>query len=819
MMTLEDLKTGESGLVVKVKGRGAFRKRILDMGFVRGKLVTAIRSAPLKDPIEYRLMDYHISLRRTEARMIEIIRAEMPEPVSMPDAEDQSKRPRKEHRRLHRRQHGEGQFPGTGFQRSVTGLQNSLRDHSQQVEVALVGNPNCGKTSIFNLASRSREHVGNYAGVTVESKMAVFRYNGYSYLLTDLPGTYSLTAYSPEELFVRNHLQEKSPDVVLNVIDATNLERNLYLTTQLIDMDVRMVIALNMYDEMEETGRKFNYRHLGEMLGIPIVPTVGITGEGIPDLFDRIQDLYEGKDPGYRHIHIVYDPEIEISIKRLQDLIWQMPTFSDRFSSRFYAIKLLEKDEAAKTSLAEFGDPTAIVEKVQAEINRLENLLGEDTETLISDARYGFIHGALTETLEERPPSVSPKITFTEKIDRVLTHKWLGFPIFLLFLWIMFQATFNLGKYPVEWIENGVALLSAWMDGVLNPGIFHDLMIDGIIGGVGGVIVFLPNIVILFLFISLMEDTGYMARVAFIMDKLMHILGLHGKSFIPLIMGFGCNVPAIMATRTIENRNDRLLTMLILPLMSCSARLPVYILIASALFPKNPGNVIFMMYLLGIALSVLVAMVMKITLFRKQEAPFVMELPPYRAPRSRATLKHMWFRSQQYLKKMGGIILIASVLIWALGYFPRTEGSPTEQLENSAIGAIGKTLQPIMDPLGFDWKMTVAMVTGVAAKEVVVSTLGVLYAGSGEENDQVLTERLKNARHSQGKNTGQPVFTQPAGLAFLLFVLIYIPCIAVLAAIRRESGGWKWAMLLVVYTTLLAWSSAWIGFQVGNIIF
>jgi len=815
-MTLEDLHTGQSAVVVKIKGRGAFRKRILDMGFVRGKMVSSIRTAPLSDPIEYRILDYHVSLRRSEARMIEVVPVTVETTLESdnltvePDipVQDPDRRGRGRHAHFRRRQFMHG------FAQNAEGhnLNAVLADKASRIDVALVGNPNCGKTSIFNLASKSREHVGNYAGVTVESKVAEFRHDGYTYLLTDLPGTYSLTAYSPEELFVRSHLIEKSPDVVLNVIDASNLERNLYLTTQLIDMDVRMVIALNMYDEFTESGRVFDYKHLGEMLGIPIVPTVGITGEGIPELFNRIRLMYEGQEEQYRHIHITYDPEIESSAKKIQDQIWKMKSFTDRYSSRYLAIKLLEKDLAIRQMLTDNGESTLLFEKVDHEIERLENLLGEDTETLISDARYGFINGALRETLKNKPAEKVPKISGTEKFDRILTHKWLGFPIFLLFLWLMFQATFNLGKYPVEWIETGVTALSAWLGALLQPGIFHDLLIDGIIGGVGGVIVFLPNILILFLFISIMEDTGYMARVAFIMDKLMHMLGLHGKSFIPLIMGFGCNVPAIMATRTIENRNDRLVTMLILPLMSCSARLPVYILIAGALFPESAGNVIFLLYMIGILLSVLVAAVLKSTLFRKAEAPFVMELPPYRAPRSRATFKHMWFRSQQYLKKMGGIILIASVLIWALGYFPRTEGNRLEQLEQSAIGVIGKSLQPVMDPLGFDWRMTVGVVTGIAAKEVVVSTLGVLYFEDPEIKP--LTESLLDARHTQGKRSGNQVFTKPAGFAFMLFVLIYIPCIAVLASIRREAGGWKWAAFLVVYTTILAWVVAWIGFQI-----
>ncbi|MCD6331770.1 MAG: ferrous iron transport protein B, partial [Bacteroidales bacterium] len=572
-MTLDELQTGKNGIVVKVKGRGVFRKRIMDMGFVRGTPVTAVRNAPLKDPVEYRLMDYNITLRRTEARLIEVIPLfderfhDTDTLISPPQTHEGSFR--------HHHARGMGRHRSTGGH-GVWRWRHRLFDESRRIEVALVGNPNCGKTSIFNLASKAREHVGNYAGVTVGSKMAEFNQGGYTFILTDLPGTYSLSTYSPEELFVRHHMTGNTPDVVINVIDASNLERNFYLTTQLIDMDVPMVIALNMYDELQQTGNKFDYEALSTMLGVPIVPTIGTKGEGIRELFNRVADLYEGRDSVYRHIHITYHTEIEQSIHILQDLIWKLPDFSDRLSSRFFAIKLLEKDVAARKELEQLGNTKELWQQCDQETDRLEHLFGDDTESLITDGRYGFIHGALRETLRQGPKPVLKEQTPTERLDRILTHKWFGFPLFLLFLWIMFQSTFNLGKFPVAWIDAGVGALSGWLSGIMPPGILKDLLVDGIIGGVGGVIVFLPNIMILFLFISLMEDSGYMARVAFIMDKLMHVLGLHGKSFIPLIMGFGCNVPAIMATRTIENRNERLTTMLILPSMSCSARLPIY---------------------------------------------------------------------------------------------------------------------------------------------------------------------------------------------------------------------------------------------------
>jgi len=790
VVTLDQLKNGETGVVTKIKGRGAFRKRVMEMGFVRGKPVSVIKSAPLQDPVEYMILEYKISLRRKEAALIEVIpENEFKELPSQIDFEDK-------------------QLPSE--------VLKAVRSKGRNIDVALVGNPNCGKTSIFNFASHSREHVGNYAGVTVESKKAIFKQRGYTFNLTDLPGTYSLTTYSPEELFVRNNILNENPDIVVNVVDASNLERNLFLTTQLIDMDIRVVIALNMYDDLEKGGDILDYHQLGRLIGIPVIPTVGTEGKGIEELFDRIIEVYEGNETVSRHIHINYGKETEKSLKKLQDLIWQSPGASVTISSRFYAIKLLEKDKEAITFIGRMANGSLINSEAEREIERLEKALGESTDTLLADAKYGFIAGALRETL--RPKEVKPeKLKPSEKIDQVLTNKWAGLPIFLFFLWVMFQTTFNVGKYPVDWIEAGVSWLSGILNSALPAGIMRDFLVDGIVGGVGGVIVFLPNILILFFFISIMEDTGYMARVAFIMDKLMHLMGLHGKSFIPLIMGFGCNVPAIMATRTIENRSDRILTMLILPFMSCSARLPVYILIAALINPGQAGNMIFGLYLAGIVLSVIVAIFFRKTMFKHKEAPFVMELPPYRVPKVSTMLKHVWFRGQLYLKKMGGVILIASALIWALSYFPRSEGSKSEQLENSFIGVIGKAVQPVIQPLGFDWKMGVSLITGVAAKEVVVSTMGVLYQEDDPNSTKNLTDKLRAEVHETGPYKGEPVYTSYAALAFLLFVLIYIPCVAVLATIRKEAGG-KWAALLGGYTTVMAWVVSMAVFQIGRLL-
>ncbi len=800
MTTLSDLKQGESGLITKVKGRGAFRKRITEMGFVKGREVTVVKAAPLQDPIQYKIMGYHVSLRQSEARLINMTSAGEPDNHhgSMPE---------------------EPGYIGTVEEET---RRNDFGDRGKTIDIALVGNPNSGKTTLFNIASGSHERVGNFSGVTVDSKEAGFRHAGYLFNITDLPGTYSLTAYSPEELFVRTHITEKIPDIVVNVVDASNLERNLYLTTQLIDMDIRVVIALNMYDEFQQTGNQLDYHALSKLLGIPVIPTVSSKGTGISELFDQIIEVFEDRSPVVRHVHINYGPELERSIRRIQEVIWLDKSLTDRISSRFYSIKLLEKDTAVLTSLQSSLQYSAIIEESEKEILRLETLFKEDSATLATDAKYGFVAGALKETMhvaEVREPSKSP----SERIDTLLTHKYLGFPMFLVFLWVMFQSTFSLGEIPKHWIDLLVAEIGSKLTTALPSGPARDLLVDGIINGVGSIIVFLPNILILFFFISLMEDSGYMARAAFIMDKLMHKIGLHGQSFIPLIMGFGCNVPAIMVTRTLKDRNDRLLTMLINPFMSCSARLPVYILIAGAIFPDHAGSVIFGLYITGIVLAILISLVFKRFLFKSQEAPFVMELPPYRMPTHSVILSHMWEKGKQYLSKMGGIILIAVILIWTLEYFPGgNKLSPDERLQNSYIAQIGRAIEPAIAPLGFDWRMGVSLITGAAAKEVVVSTMGVLFGSNHyheRRNAKPLGVQLQQATYQNGPREGQKLFTPVAGISFLLFILIYMPCIAVVATVNRESGSWKWALFLITYTTALAWLLSFTVFQIGSLIF
>jgi ferrous iron transport protein B len=840
-MDLSELKAGEKAIIAKIKGRGAFRKRITEMGFVKGKVVEVIKNAPLRDPIEYRLMNYEVSLRRGEAKMIVV--------VSEKELAGQN---------------SNGKFRGV-IDEEI--LKRKATEKGKVIDVALVGNPNSGKTTIFNYASRSREKVGNYGGVTVDAKMAKFRQDGYLLNIVDLPGTYSLSAYTPEELFVRKHIIGSHPDIVINVVDASNIERNLYLTTQLIDMDVKVVIALNMYDELEAKGDKLDHRMLGNMLGIPIVPTVGSKGKGIRDLFRKVIDVYEDRDPTVRHIHINYGKTIERSIRKIQDEIWKNKSLTDKVSSRFYAIKMLEKDESADFTLSRLNNYNEIKKITSHEIHTLEKDFGEDTESLITDSKYGFISGALKETYTENKLKRKTK-TETEIIDTFLTHKIFGFPIFIFFMWLMFYTTFTLGSYPMEWIDEAVNLFRNYISSTMSPGMLKDLIVDGIIAGVGSVIVFLPNILILFFFISFMEDTGYMARVAFIMDRIMHKIGLHGRSFIPLLMGFGCNVPAVMATRTIESRSDRILTILINPFMSCSARLPVYILIIGAFFPEHPSSMLFLIYGIGILLAATVALIFKKTIFKSEEAPFVMELPPYRLPTLKATIKNMWYKGSQYLRKMGGIILIAVIIIWAMGYFPRNENvlktfdqdiakletvyqnivtSPDIQiqqasdsllmkldmdiarikankqafrLENSAIGKLGKFIEPAIKPLGFDWKMGISLITGAAAKEIVVSTMGVLYqTNSFDGNEQTLVEKLRAETYAYGPKKGQPVFTPVVAFAFLIFVLIYFPCIAVVAAVKKETGGWKWAVFLALYTTSLAYLAALLVNQLGSLFF
>ena len=805
-MKLSELKTGERGVIVKVNGHGGFRKRIKEMGFVRGNKVKVILNAPLRDPIEYEIIGYKISLRRAEAAKIEVIsESEAKEMLSgreaLPalNADDEA-----------------------WLEREMDSLAEERR---RTIRVALVGNPNCGKTSLFNMASGSHEHVGNYSGVTVDAKEGSLEHGGYRFQLVDLPGTYSLSAYSPEELYVRKNLIEEVPDVVVNVIDSSNLQRNLYLTTQLIDMNLRVVMALNMYDELQARGDRLDTRQLGWLLGMPVVPTVSRTGYGIDDLFDTVIQIYEKSDPHLaRHIHINHGTELEQSIRRIKSLISRTEDIRSKYSTRYLAIKYLENDKEIESVVEQLPNRDEIISARFEENARIRALMGSGLESSLVDAKYAFVQGALAETYV--PSSKKRRIhTLTEKIDAVVTNRWLAFPIFFLMLYIVFDSTFVLGEYPMRWIEWVVSGFGGFVSSVMADGWLKDLVVDGIIGGVGSVLVFLPNILLLYMFISLLEDSGYMARAAFIMDRLMHKIGLHGKSFIPMIMGFGCNVPAVMATRTIESPKSRLITMLIIPLMSCAGRMPVYILIAGAFFPRHAGLVLLGMYALGIVLAIVAAKVMS-RFFKDDDLPFVMELPPYRVPTGRSIFRHTWEKGKQYLQKMSGIILICSVAIWFLGYFPNHDayGSVKAQQEHSFIGYVGKAMEPVLKPLGFDWRMGVGIVAGVGAKELVVSTLGVMYA----DDEPVVSDGnagqagMSDVASDSGAETRLQKalvksVTPPAALAYMVFILLYFPCIATFVAIKNESGGWKWAIVTAVYTIALAWVAAFITFQLASL--
>lgn len=814
-MNLVDLQPGETGVITKIHGHGAFRKRVMEMGFVRGREVKCILNAPLLDPVKYALMDYEVSLRRNEASMIEIM------PID---------------------EWNEHEADAEKAEKKATAMHDEEAEHAVRhdkiINVALLGNPNCGKTSIFNIVSGANEHVGNYAGVTVDAKSGHINYKGYRINIVDLPGTYSLSAYSPEEQYVVRYLRDETPDVMVNVIVASNLERNLYMSTELIDMNRPMVIALNMYDELEKSGARLHYKELGAMLGVPIVPTVASIGKGIHELLDTVISVYEMKNPDTRHIHVRMSQDIESAVDVLRADLKESTGVTPHFATRYLAIKLLESDPEADTLIKGASN----YDKIIADRNRLsaelKQKLNEDVQTAIAADKYGFIQGALAETLEG---NLAKEEKTTKIIDTLVTSKLFGFPIFLAIMFFTFWCTFELGSYPMEWIENLVSWLSETLSDVMPEGPIRDLLLDGIIGGVGGVIVFLPNILILYFFISFMEDSGYMARVAFIMDKLMHKMGLHGKSFIPLVTGFGCNVPAIMSTRIIESTSSRLITILILPFMSCSARLPIYVLLAGAFFPSHGALVFFGLYLLGIIVAILTARMLRRFWFKADETPFVMELPPYRVPTSKAVFRSMWAKAKQYLQKMGGLILVASIIIWALSYFPRysfdeipqsyveatladmpetvRSNSSEEKInenilqsyqqEHSILGRIGKFCEPVVRPMDWGWKPCVSLMAGMAAKEIVVSTMGVLYVG--DDDAAALSQRLK----TPSALTGKAPFTTASALAFLVFVLLYFPCIATLAAIIRETGNWRYGLFSLLYNTGLAWVVAMITYNIA----
>ena len=809
-MLLSELQTGERAVVVRVSGHGAFRKRIIEMGFIKGVTVEAVLNAPLNDPIKYRIMNFEVSLRRSDAQKVEI--------VSEKEAEREI---------VNHADYKPLEVPGSDPMHHIA------EERSKTINVALVGNPNCGKTSIFNIAAHAHERVGNYSGVTVDEKVGTFSHGGYTFNLTDLPGTYSLSAYSPEELYVRKHIIEKTPDIILNVVDGSNLERNLYLTTQLIDMDITMVMALNMYDELQKSGDRLDMEQLSTLLGMPIVPTTGRSGAGIDRLFDKIIEVYEGRDTKTRHIHVNHGKVLGDCIARLRTELYEHG-FSDTLSTRFLSIKLLENDKQLEQYVQQH-DPDGSVLKMRDAIaeeykrnsgRRLVETDGagghkvdveerQDIESAITDAKYAFVRGALAECYQRNEKSTLHALT--DKIDAVVTHRWLGYPVFLVVMFVTFFCTFAVGQYPMDWLESLFGWLGEVVGGAMSDGPLKSLVCDGIIAGVGSVLVFLPNILILYLFISFMEDSGYMARAAFIMDKLMHRMGLHGKSFIPMIMGFGCNVPAIMATRTIEDRKSRLLTMLVIPMMSCSARIPVYVILVSAFFSKWAAFVLMGLYLLGMIMAVLMAKLFSRFFVKGESLPFVMELPPYRMPTAKAVLRHTWEKGKEYLKKMGTIILGASIIVWALSYYPTHEDRRI-QAENSYMAQIGKAIEPAMRPCGFDWRQSVSLLAGVGAKEVVASTMAVVYATSSDEAAMLEEDFESEENESRIAQLIKNNMTPLSALSMLLFILLYMPCVSTIVAIKNESGKWKWALFTVAYTIGLAWIVSTLVFQIGSLL-
>ncbi len=820
-MRLSELKTGESATVVKVLGYGGFRRRIMEMGFVRGQRVEVILDAPLKDPIEYRIMGYDVSLRRKEAEMIVVITNEQARQMVTDSRECY-----REHflfrdrRDSVRPDYGSMRLDAASARSAVCPLMKDI-DASETIEqavsnsrkrfsIALVGNPNSGKTTLFNILSGSHEHVGNYSGVTVDAKSNQLKYRGYTIDITDLPGTYALSAYTPEEVYVRRFLIERTPDVIVNAVVASNLERNLYLTTELIDINPKMVIALNMYDELEQSGARFDYESLGCMIGVPMVPTMATAGKGITELLDTVIAVYENEDKRVRHIHINYGAVIEENLEALNnDMRLHRESLTAHFPPRYFALKLIENDREIRSMLEPAPHYEEWSRMARNAARNIEQALGEDVETALANQKYGFISGALKETFTAGRNQSHSK---TKNIDAIVTHRVWGFPIFFLLMWFMFYCTFTLGEYPQHWIECGVDWLYGVVHGGMPEGALRDLLADGVISGVGSVLVFLPNIMILYLFISIMEDSGYLARAAFIMDKVMHHVGVHGKSFIPLVMGFGCNVPAVMACRTIECRTSRLITIFIVPFMSCSARLPIYMMIVGTFFAAHAGTLLFLIYVGGMIVAVVTARLMRRFMFREQEAPFVMELSPYRLPSLQTTLKHMWSKCSQYLRKMGGLILVASVIVWALSYYPRSHGdeqdTATVNYESSYIGRIGKFCQPVFEPMDFNWKASVAVLSGIPAKEIVVSTMTVLYTDDGQSGDDAsvaatATETPADTEASIRERIAHGM-SLPSAVAFLVFVLLYMPCIATVSAIGSEAG-WKWAAASAVYNTGVAW--------------
>ncbi len=683
----------------------------------------------------------------------------------------------------------------------------------KQITVALAGNPNSGKTTLFNALTGARQHIGNYPGVTVEKKEGLRNYQGYEINFVDLPGTYSLTAYSIEEIVARNFILEDHPDVVVHVVDSSNLERNLYLATQLMEMGIKLVLAFNMSDVAKQRGCEIDYAKLSELIHCPIVPTIGNKAKGLEKLLEVIVAATDGSAFRGTNPVIHYGPEIEQELEQITALVNEEHRLAKKYGTRWLALKLLEQDK----EILDKGHTDEVIQASVQSVKRILKHFGDEPEIVVADKRYGFISGACEESVKN---SVEDRHTASDVADKIILNRVLGLPIFAGLMYLVFKLTFWLADPVMGWIESGFGWLAEVVTGFWPAGAesaLQSLIVDGVIGGVGGVIVFLPNIILLFLAIAILEDSGYMARAAFLMDRIMHKIGLHGKSFIPMLIGFGCSIPAMMGTRILENRRSRFTTLMVIPLMSCGARLTIYALIIPAFFAaKWQGLMMWLIYMIGVVLAIICAKVLRSTLFKGETVPFVMELPPYRVPTLRGILTHMWERSWLYLKKAGTVILIISILLWAATTYPKPDESiltgldaqqvQEAELNHSIAGRIGGGMEPIIRPLGFDRRIGTALIGALAAKEVFVAQMGIVYSiGETDEDSDSLRAKLKEN------------YSPLQGFCIMLFCLISAPCVATVAVCKRETGSWGWALFQFFGLTVLAYVITLIVYQVGSL--
>jgi len=813
-MSLSDMRVGDKGKIRAITATDEIRRRLLDMGLVQGVKFKVVRVAPLGDPIVIKVKGFHLSLRLREASHI----------IVKHKGHESNNDPVREPLQLY------SPLPIVP-KKEIT--------KNKKITVALLGNPNSGKTSIFNTLVGTTQKVGNFTGVTVEKCEGTVKYNGYKINVIDLPGTYSLTAYSPEEVIARNYIIEERPDIVVDVVDGTNLERNLFLTTQLMELEVDVLVALNMYDEVEKQNIKVELPQLEKLLGSHIIPTSAVKKQGIDSLLDHIVQLYEGKITISKN-KMTYSSYMEEKIDAISSLLATDKELCKAYHPRWLAIKLWENDQLVYEVVKERAVWLKVEKKLVDSITDYDRMFKTDHELVITEDRHAFVKGAMLETVTLPQDT---KKTMTDYVDGILINRILGLPLFLGIMWLIFQLTFTLGEAPMGWIESLFELIGQGAVTIIPEGLLQSVVVDGIIAGVGGVLVFLPNIMLLFFGISVLEGTGYMARAAFVIDKIMHMAGLHGKSFIPMITGFGCSVPAFMACRTLKSKPDRITTMMVIPFMSCGAKLPVHILIISAFFtPEQAGNVLFGVYVFGIVVAILSARLLKKVLFQDDSEPFVMELPPYRMPTLNSLLLQMMHKAKMYLRKAGTVILTASIIIWAASNFPQSEeitqnygaqkasvinsqtlteekktqkiaelehAELSKQLEYSVAGRLGKFVEPVIRPLGFDWQIGLALTAGLAAKEIVVATLGTIYSlGEVDEESEDLATRIRN----------NPQYSVAMGLALMVFVLLYVPCLAATAVFHKEAGAWKWTGIYVAFSMTIAWVLSFVVYRIGLMV-